>query len=105
IKLFKTGTSFMIYFCRRNQSYFKSVFVDTDAVFNIFAQTGKDESSNFFVNFSGNTHVKATWMELSDMLFIAPNAACCKWRCHGVADGFLHRRKTFVCCIWTSKSI
>lgn len=52
VKLLKAGSSLVKNLGGRNQADFKAAFVDTDAVLDVFAQTGEDKASYLFPNFS-----------------------------------------------------
>ena len=70
IKLVKTSAPLMIDFCFGDQANLKTHFMDTDAILNIFTQAGNDKASCLFPNLPRDPHIKATWMELPDTLFI-----------------------------------
>ena len=66
---------------------------------------GNDKTARFFPHLPRNAHVKAARVKLTDSLFITPDTTGGKWRCHGVADGFLNRRKGGMGCIRTTVRI
>src|SRR5215217_2509937 len=96
IKLHKTRATLVKYLSVRNQSDFKSRFVNSDAVFNILPKPGQNKAANLFPYRPGNPHVKAPRMKLSDMFLISPYTTCSKRRSHRIADRLLNRGKTIM---------
>src|SRR5690606_10972893 len=99
IKLYKISPAFMIHHSFWNQANPKAGGMDTDAILNIFTQSGELIPSYFFPSLSGNADIETTGMKLTHMLFIAPNPPRGKGRCHGITDGFLYGCEGFVCSI------
>src|SRR5690606_38894175 len=102
IKLMEIGASFMVHKGIGNQAYPKSRFLNPDAVFDIFSQSGKFEPPYTLPNLSRYPHVEAAWMKSTNMFLISPNTARCKWRSHRITNCPLYGRKSIVSGIRTT---
>ncbi len=104
-KLYHVCPSFMVNKGILNKSGRKARFYNSNTEFDIFSHSGNPVSADLLINFTRNTHVKASGMKSAYMFFISPCSTSTYRGSHSIAYRFLNRLKIWMSTIRSTISI